>query len=581
MKKSLKRVKKALQKAGVSRVEVHEWRSSLVLTGKVKTWDEKIRAGHAVAHKGYKGVVNDIEVEGIETDEMSVPSLRDEFLEGKCFDVVIIGGGVIGSAIARELSRYDIKVALLEKEEDVAKHASGRNDGVIHPGFAATPGSKKAHYNIRGNRAYTKICQELGVDFKRKGALLLFYSPIMKVFLPLLYLRSKTNGVDGYQYLRKKRVKKMVPYVTPRQHGAFYLRSAGVLSPFKLTIALAENAVENGAEVFLNTVVLGFDRDGRHITTIKTNRGNLRAGVVVNAAGIWADKIAEHADDRFFTLHGRKGADAVLDIKTGRFQPLSMAMPPLRQRRSRSKGGGLVTTPEGNLIIGPNEKEVPFREDYSTDPEDINEVIKHIQLNTRLNRSDIITYFAGIRSCTYEEDFIVEASDYIDNLVYAAGIQSPGVASAPAIAEDVSKITVDLLRKTMDVKPDGSFNPNRKTNPELRLFSLEERARVIKKNPLYGRIVCRCEEVSEGEVRDALRSVIPVTTVDGLKRRARIGAGRCQGGFCTPRVLEIMAEELNIKMTDIKKKGDHSEFFYHETKGKVDYSNKKLKTREA
>jgi glycerol-3-phosphate dehydrogenase len=580
MREALKTVRKALQKAHVPHVDAHEWRSSVVLTGKVRTWDEKIRAGHAAAHKGYQGVVNDIEVEGIKTDKMSIPSLKDEALEGKYFDVVVIGGGVIGSAIARELSRYDIKTALFEKEEDLAKHASGRNDGVIHPGFAAPQGSKKTHYNIRGNRAYTKICQELGVDFKRKGALLLFFSHIMKAFLPLIYLKVKRNGVDGYEYLSKKSVEKMVPYVTPKQQGAFYFHSTGVLSPFKITIAFAENAVENGTEVFLNTVVLGFDRVGNHLTTVKTNRGNLSAGVIVNAAGIWADKIAEYADDRFFSLHGRKGVDAVLDIKTGNFQPLSMAMPRPEQRHSRSKGGGLVTTPEGNLIIGPSAREVPFREEYSTEPEDIEEIIKHIKLNTKLKRSDIIAYFAGIRACTYEEDFIVEASDRIDNLVYAAGIQSPGLASAPAIAEDVSKIAVDLLRKTREVKPNSSFNPNREARRELKPLSLEERAKIIKRNPSYGRIVCRCEQVSEGEVRDALRSVIPVTTIDGLKRRARIGSGRCQGGFCTPRILEIMAEELNVKMTDIKKKGDHSEIFYHETKGTVDYSTKKLKTRE-
>jgi glycerol-3-phosphate dehydrogenase len=581
MAKPLDRVKKALQKAGVPQVEAHEWRRSVVLTGKVSTWDEKIRAGLAAARKGYRAVVNDIEVPGIKTDEMSVPSFKDTLLEGKYFDVVVIGGGVIGSAIARELSRYDIKIALLEKEEDLGKHASGRNDGVIHPSFAAKPGSKRAHYNMRGNRAYTQVCRELGVDFRRDGALLLFPSLTVKAFLPYIYLRSRQNGSDGYEYLSKKKVKEMVPYVTPKQLGAFYFHSGGVLSPFKITVAYAENAVENGAEVFFHTAVLGFDMDRNHIAAIQTNRGKLRAGVVVNAAGIWADKIAEYADDRFFSLHGRKGVDAVLDIKTGKFQPLSMAMPTLEQRGSRTKGGGLVTTTEGNLIIGPNAKEVPFREEYSTEPEDIEEVLKHLELNTKLKKSDIIAYFAGIRACTYEEDFIIEASDHIDNLVYAAGIQSPGLASAPAIAEDVSKIAVDVLKKTREVKPNSRFNPNRKTTPVLKHLPFEERAEVIRSNPSYGRIVCRCEQVSEGEVRDALGSVIPATTLDGLKRRVRVGSGRCQGGFCTPRVLEIMSEELDIKMTDIKKKGDLSELFYRETKGTVDYSNKKLKKREA
>jgi glycerol-3-phosphate dehydrogenase len=580
MSKGLNAVRKALKKANLSQIDAQEWRSSVVLTGEVKTWDEKIKAGYAAAHKGYKGVVNDIEVEGIETDEMYMPSLKDGLLEGKYFDVVVIGGGVIGSAIARELSRYDIKIALLEKEEDLAKHASSRNDGMIHDGFAASPGTKKAHYNVRGNKAYTKVCEELGVDFRRPGSLILFDRAFIKLFLPILNSRAKKNGVDEYQYLNKKEVKKMVPHVTSEQHGAYFLPSAGILSPYKLTIAFGENAVENGAEVFLNTVVLGFGLDDNHISEVKTNRGNFSAGAVVNAAGIWADKIAGYADDRFFSLHGRKGVDAILDTKTGIYQSKIMAMPNLLQGSSHTKGGGLVTTPEGNLLVGPNASEVPFREEYSTEPEDLDDLMKHIELNTKLRKSDVITYFAGIRACTYEEDFIVEASDHIDNLVHVAGIQSPGLASAPAIAEDVSRMVVDLLKNRIEVKPNSNFNPKRKTNPELKHLSLEERSKVIKNNPSYGRIVCRCEEMSEGEVRDALRSPVPVTTVDGLKRRVRVGAGRCQGGFCTPRVLEIMTDELNIKMTDIRKKGDHSEVFYNETKGKVDYSNKKLRTIE-
>jgi glycerol-3-phosphate dehydrogenase len=578
MKRNLKAVKKALKKARIAGVEAHEWRRSVVLTGRVSSWDEKIQAGYAAAKKGYKGVVNDIEVEGVETDEMSTPSIRDSLLEGRHFDIAVIGGGVIGSAIARELSRFDISIALLEKEEDLAVHTSSRNDGMIHPGFASSPGSLKAHYNVRGNRAYTKVCSELGVELKRPGSMILFSNPFMRLLLPLLKARAKKNGVDGYRYLSKREVKRLEPNITPRQHGAFFLPSTGILSPYKLTIALAENAVENGAAVFLNTVVLGFEMEGNNITTIKTNRGGISAGVVINAAGIWADKIAEYADDRFFSLHGRKGVEAILDTKTGQYQRRVMAMPSIFQAGSKTKGGGLVITPEGNLLAGPTAEEVPYRELYTTEQKDIDKLMRHIKLNTRLNISDIITYFAGIRACTYEEDFIVEASEHVGNLVHAAGIQSPGLASAPAIAEDISRIAVNILTTQKEVPLNKKFNPHGRANPELKDLPLEERAQYIKGNPAYGRIVCRCEEVSEGEIRDALRSPIPVTTLDGLKRRARVGAGRCHGGFCTPRVLEIMAEELQIKMVDITKKGEHSEFFYGETKGDVDYSNKRVKT---
>ena len=579
MSEGIKAVHKALNKAKITGVEAGEWRSSVVLNGRVSTWDQKITAGYAATGKGYKAVVNDIEVDNVTYDSMYVPHLTDSFLEGKHFDVAIIGGGVTGCAIARQMSKYNVSVVLCEKEEDVAKHASGRNDGMVHPGFAASPGSKKAHYNTRGNRMYTDICNELDVEFVRNGSIMLFGNPFIRLLYPLLVDRVKKNGVDGWGYYSRKKVREAEPNVIDKQHGGFFLPSAGVLSPYKLTIAFAENAVQNGASVSLNTVVHGFEMDGKRIRKIKTNRGSFTADVVINAAGIWADKLAEYADDRFFSLHGRKGVDAILDIKTGRYQNHNMAMPPIVQAGSKTKGGGLVLTPEGNLLLGPTAEEVPFREDYSTDMKHLDELQKHMRLNKLLDKSQIITYFAGIRACTYEEDFIIEPSEHVENLVHAAGIQSPGLASAPAIAEDVVKMTVGILSKRRDVAMKQDFNPKRQAAPELKRMSLEKRAELIKQNPEYGRIVCRCEEISEGEIRDALRSPVPVLSVDGLKRRARTGAGRCHGGFCTPRVLEIMAEEFNCDMTEIHKKGDHSEFFYGHTKDDVDYKGKTVKLK--
>lgn len=577
--KNYKKVKKALKKKNLGHVEIKEWRRSIILTGKVKTWDEKIEAGTAAAGKGYKGVINDIDVEGVTVETMPVPTTRDSLLEGRHFDVVIIGGGITGSAIARECARYDISIALFEKEEDLARHASSRNDGMIHDGFAAKPGSKKAEYNVRGNRAYTKVTEELDVEFMRPGSMVLFSTPFSKLLLPFLKARAKKNNVDGYRYMSRREVARREPNLTEKQYGAFFLPSAGVLSPYKMVIACAENAARNGVEVCLNTAVTGFDIEGSRIARIKTNRGTCTAGVVINAAGIWADTIAGFADDRFFSLHGRKGTDAILDLKTGRYQETIAAMPPLvSQSGSKTKGGGLVMTPEGNILVGPTAKEVPEREDYSTEPEDIELLQHHLDLNNKLDRSQVITYFAGIRACNYEEDFIIEASEHVENLVYAAAIQSPGLASAPAIAEDIVKITVDILSQKKDVNVNHAFNPHRTAPPQLKEMSLEERAELIRKEPAYGRIVCRCEEISEGEIRDALRSPLPVTTIDGIKRRARAGAGRCHGGFCTPRVLEIMAEELNVSVEELTKKGEGSEFFYGMTKGDVDYSGKKLKT---
>lgn len=577
--KNYKKIRKALDKKGFKLIEAVEWRKSIRLTGVVKKWDDKIEAGFAVANKGYKGVINDIGVDGITPETMPIPDYSDTYLENKHFDVIIIGGGITGAAIARELSRNDISIALFEKEEDLARHASGRNDGVVHDGFAAKPGTKKAEYNVRGNRAYTKVTEELDVDFFRPGSFLLLSSPFSKLLIPFLKSRAKKNDVDGYEYLSRKTVAKREPNLTKKQYGAFFLPSGGVMSPYKMVIAYAENASKNGAEICFNTAVTGFDLEGKRIARIKTNRGTCSAGVVINAAGIWADTIAEFADDRFFSLHGRKGADAILDIKTGEFQKTSAAMPPIiSQKSSTSKGGGLVMTPEGNILVGPTAKEVPEREDYSTEPEDMDGLQHHIDLNTKLNRSQVITYFAGIRACNYEEDFIIEASEEVENLVYGAAIQSPGFASAPAIAEDIAAMTVEILGKEKTVAKNETFNPYRTAPPQLKSMPLEERAALIQKNPAYGRIVCRCEEISEGEIRDALRSPLSVTTIDGIKRRARVGAGRCHGGFCTPRVLEIMAEELDRPVEELTKKGKGSEVFFGLTKGTVDYSGKKLKT---
>jgi len=578
MGKKYHTVRKALDRKGFKSIEAAEWRSSIVLTGTVKTWDEKINAGYAAAGRGYKAVVNDIEVPGVPVDAMSVPDLRDSFLEGRHFDAVIIGGGITGAAIARELSRYDISIALFEKEEDMAKHASGRNDGMIHDGFAAKPGTKKARYNVRGNRLYSRVTKELGVEFYRPGSMILFSNPLMRLAVPIMKARARKNDVDGYRYLSRKKVARMEPWLIDKQYGAFYLPSAGVLSPYKMVIAFAENAVQNGTAVILSTVVTGFDMKDSHIEKIRTNRGSCTAGVVINAAGIWADTIAGYAGDRFFSLHGRKGTDVIMDLKTGQYQHHIAAMPKLEQTNSKTKGGGLVMTPEGNILVGPTAREVSYRENYATDPGDINELMHHIELNRKLDRSQIITYFAGIRACTYEEDFIIEASEHVDNLVHAAGIQSPGLASAPAIAEDIVKISLGILGKKMTVNEKKNFNPIRKGIPVLKNMPLDERDLFIRRNPAYGRIVCRCEEISEGEIRDAMRSPIPVATMDGLKRRVRVSAGRCHGGFCTPRVLEIMAEELGEDITGITKKGPGSPFFFGHTKEEREYRGRTVKT---
>jgi glycerol-3-phosphate dehydrogenase len=278
------------------------------------------------------------------------------------------------------------------------------------------------------------------------------------------------------------------------------------------------------------------------------------------------------AGDQFYTIHPRKGEIALLDMKTGKYFDTVVGKPELSMKPRNSKGGGMVKTIEGNILIGPNNYEVEYREDYGTNRETLDNMLnKELKLIPELKKSDIITYFAGTRAATYKEDFIIEQSEHVKNFIHVAGIQSPGFASAPAISDRVKNICVDYLKTIISVREKLKFNPNRKAPADLMHMSMLDRARIIKKNPDYGTIVCRCEEISKGEVIDALRSPLPVDTVDGVKRRTRAGMGRCQGGFCLPHVMHIIEEEKGIKPTEVYKKNTDGVIVVEETKGDRKY----------
>jgi glycerol-3-phosphate dehydrogenase len=548
----------------------------LYVEGTAADWNRRIAAGHLAAKTavrcGLRGVVNEISVDGAEEPPMRRPAARDASLEGKEFDVIVIGAGVIGCAVARELSRYDLRIAVLEKEEDVGVHTSSRNDGMIHPGFAPKPGSKRARYNSRGNRMYTRAARELGFTLRRPGSILLFHTPLMRLLVPLFTRRCRRNGVDGpYRYLSRREVRRREPTVTARQYGGFYMPSAGVVNPFEVTIAYAENAARNGAVFHFGTAAEEFTLETggetARILGVRTNRGNLRTRAVVNAGGNWADRIAAMAGDGFFSLHGRRGVDLILDRRLGSVQHHILGMPSLLGgRRSYSKGGGLVPCVEGNLLAGPTAAETPERENYATSLSEVEELYRRMALNTAVSAQDVITYFSGVRPASWEEDFIIERSPSVVNLIHLAGIQSPGLASAPAIAEDGARLAVEAVRESSEVRLDPGFDPVREPPVRPAHLPLAERRELIRRRPEYGRIICRCEEISEGEIRDALRSPLHPRSVDAVKRRTRAGAGRCHGGFCLPRIMELMAEELGAALTDITKKGGGSRIAAGQTK---------------
>ncbi len=579
----LEKLREGLRRIAGRDVDAREDRGAIVLEGETDTWEARLAAGYFAANRGYRGVVNDIVAAEAPWAATEQPrgaltgagngdvgngdvASGEHPLEGLSFDVAVVGGGVVGCAIARELSKWRISVILLEKEEDVACHTSSRNDGMIHDGFAAKPGTRKAAYNVRGNRLWEPLARELGIEFSRPGSIVIYESRAHAALYPAFASRAAKNGVDGWEYWSARRLRAEEPWVTGDQHGAFFLPSAGIISPYKATVALAESAAANGVRISLFTLATGFEREGNRITHVRTDRGNFSVKVVVNAAGNWADVVAGWADDRFFSLHQRRGTDMILDVQSGDFQRHIMAKPSLLQARTHTKGGGLVPTVEGNILVGPTANELPGRELYATSPAEIRQLERHIGLNLKLSPSMAITYFAGVRPCTWEEDFVIEPSRRVANLVHAAGIQSPGLASAPAIAEDVAKMTLDILGTSTRIVPNTAFRPFREAPVDLRRLSLEERAKLVARRPEYGRIVCRCEEVSEGEIRDAVRAPLSARSLDAVKRRVRAGMGRCHGGFCTPRVMEILASELGVELSEVTKKGPGSRIALGETK---------------
>ncbi|HBX47550.1 MAG TPA: FAD/NAD(P)-binding oxidoreductase, partial [Clostridiaceae bacterium] len=327
--KSLNKIKSAINKNVNGEVYLKEWHKSIILEGKVKSWDDFIKAGQIAANKGYKGVVNNMEVEGFKSPPIKAPSIKDGTLDGKKVDVLVIGGGVTGCSILRELSKWDISCLLVDKEEDVAMHASSRNDGMVHPGIEPKPGSNKARFNVEGNRLYTQIAKELDVPLNRTGSLVLFDKKILKAAFPIVDARRKKNGLDKIKLVSQSEIKKYEPYADDNVGGALFFPSTAITCPYKMTVAYGENAVMNGAEISLNTIVLSIHKEEDKIVYVETNRGKIFPKVVIDAAGCFADVIADMAGDKFFSIHPRKGEILILDKKKGRLLHSVLAKPSL------------------------------------------------------------------------------------------------------------------------------------------------------------------------------------------------------------------------------------------------------------
>ncbi len=564
---NVKKLQKKLSQAYGDRVHVTLEDDLLRVTGELDTWQDILNACSLCAsRKSRVHVVNDIVLRGAEPAPVRTPMVKDATLEGASPDVLVIGGGISGCSIARELSRYNLDILLVDKEADFAMQASGRNDGEVHVGVDLSKGSLKQKYVLLGNRMYDQVCKELDVPFRRIGQYAGFTQAWL--FLPVCALvawRKHHDGVTDAEVVLKKKLLKDNPTFNPDFKFAMYNSLAGIVSPYNLTIAYAENAAQNGAKMSLNTMVTGMDVQNGTIQAVHTNRGTIYPKMVINAAGVFADDIAEYAGDRFYSIHPRRGTDTIQDVKSGKIidTVASIQLITKEQLKSHSKGGGIMKTVHGNILAGPDAVEIREKEDWATYPESIAAIYKkQKQTVPAANERDIITYFTGVRAPTFEEDFVLEWGRKCRNLYHAGGIQSPGITAAPAFSKDIAKEVAAKMKATEKT----DWNPNRKGIPEVSKLSPEERAKLIQQNPDYGVIICRCEEISKGEILDALNSPYCPPTIDAVKKRVRPGMGRCQGGFCSPLVTKIIAEHENCNLADVKKTNEQSVVLYGQTK---------------
>ena len=539
-------------------------RNIATVSGECETWEQLIDVGHFVAEDAkIKNVVSEMTVKGLTITPQDYASMAKEGRKKGIIqktDVVIIGAGVIGCGIARELSKYDFHCIVVDKENDVSVGASKANNGNIHPGHAVKKGTLKHKLNILGNRMYDEWAKDLQFEFQRNG---LMYIAWEEEYLPALkrrYTKGLENGVDGIRYISGEEAMAIEPELKKLDNppiAAVWLPSLAHVEPYEVTIALAENAAENQVKFMLNTKVCDIVHDGR-IQAVVTSRGVIETKYVINAAGVYADDISRMAGDVSYTIHPRKGTIVLLDkAKTYPYKPqLGFVSNKLENRmmnvkNKESKGGGCCKTPEGNYLLGPSAKEVWNKEDTSCDAEGIAYALSCCQ-HKGVGEKDVIRSFAGVRAADFKEDFIIEKSEVTSGLIHVAGIQSPGLSAAPAIAKMVENILLEEMKKEgMSYKRKKNYQPYRPKRRVFRKLSLEEQNKLIKENPDYGQIVCRCEFITKGEILDAIDSPVVPTSVDAIKRRTRAGMGRCQGGFCLPVVLQILAQAQQQYCTEI------------------------------
>ena len=475
------------------------------------------------------------------------------------FDVAVIGGGVVGGLVLRELTKYKLNVCLLEKESDVAMGASKANSGIVHAGFDAPTGSNKAKFNVLGNKMMESVTAELGVKFRRNGSLVVAFSEEDIKTLETLRARGEENGVEGLEIIDGARLREMEKNISDAALAALYAPTGGIVCPYELTIAAIGNAMDNGAELFTDFAVKKIGKENGGYVLIAENGREVKAKAVINCAGLYSGKIAEMIGDNDINVSARKGEYVLLDRECGDFVSHTLFFTPT----PKGKGVLITQTVDGNILIGPTASEQADG-NTETSADGLSFVMeKAMQICKKPPFSNIITSFAGVRAYSDRHDFIIEKSKKAKGFIHCAGIESPGLTASPAIAEYVVKTLVGSL---LALERNESFNGTRMPDGYFKDLPIEEKNKIIERDPSYGKIVCRCERITEGEILRSLRVNPPATDIDGVKRRTRSGMGRCQGGFCQPHIAELIAKERGVTLTEVTKNGEGSNLLVGVTK---------------
>ncbi len=473
------------------------------------------------------------------------------------YDVAVIGAGVTGCAIARELSKYQLDIVVLEKASDVCEGTSKANSGIVHAGFDAEPGSLKAKLNVEGSRRMEALSKELDFHYENNGSLVLMFDKEDRENLQALYDKGQANGVEGLRILTPSQVREMEPHITEELAGALYAPTAGIVCPFGLTIALAENAHDNGVTFEFNQEVFKIEREELgNLFRIWTTDRTYEARVVINAAGVYADAIHAMVTGDVpeqLQIVARRGQYMLMDKTEGHLVHSTIFQLPTKM------GKGILVTPtvHGNLLVGPTAEDIEDKEGTNTTSQGLEGVLEKGSMSVpELSPRKVITSFSGLRAHSKGNDFYIRKCESAPGFIDVGGMESPGLSCAPVIGEYVVEIVKEILR----LIPNPKFKATRKGVPNMALASKEEREALIAQDSSYAKVICRCELVTEGEIVNAIRRSLGAKTLDGIKRRTRAGMGRCQAGFCSPKTVEILAKELGVSPEEIAKCGGESYF---------------------